>query len=158
VKLAPEPTLKAAMDVPPPTLRSEPPPDQKLVLTSTPPLVVSSKPAKRGFFQKINPMNLFGGQEKSTGQAQLKQQINLPPADSDSGTVASSMSETSAGSPGRYAYRSPMKPEPGNRSEAEQSFSLGLQAQQAQRLPEAIQAYRQAIQIDPAFFDAYYNL
>lgn len=33
-----------------------------------------------------------------------------------------------------------------------------MQAQQAEHLSEAAQAYRRAVQIDPSFFNAYYNL
>jgi tetratricopeptide (TPR) repeat protein len=58
----------------------------------------------------------------------------------------------------RYAYRSPAKLTRGNRADAERSFAQGVQAQQAQHLNEAIQAYRQAAQLDPSYFDAYYNL
>jgi len=86
------------------------------------------KTPKRGFFQRLNPVHLFSGSQKG--------------------------SETVA----RYAYRSSAKPARGNRQEAERSFRQGLQAQQAQRLPEAIQAYLRATQADPAYYDAYYNL
>jgi len=61
-------------------------------------------------------------------------------------------------SPARYAYKSPPQPAPGNRSNAELSFAQGLQAYQAHRLPEAIQAYRIATRQDPSFFEAQYNL
>jgi len=33
-----------------------------------------------------------------------------------------------------------------------------VQEQRARRLPEAIQSYRRAAQLDPGFFDAHYNL
>jgi tetratricopeptide (TPR) repeat protein len=60
---------------------------------------------------------------------------------------------------GRYAYRSPAAPSPsGNRAEAERLFAQGVQAQTANRLPEAIVDYRGAIQQDPSYFEAQYNL
>ena len=34
----------------------------------------------------------------------------------------------------------------------------GLQEQRASHLPEAIKAYHQATQLDPSYFEAYYNL
>ena len=37
-------------------------------------------------------------------------------------------------------------------------FAQGVQAQKADRLTEAIRAYRRATQLDPAYYDAYYNL
>jgi tetratricopeptide (TPR) repeat protein len=58
----------------------------------------------------------------------------------------------------RYRYKSPPKPVSGNRNQAERSFAQAVQAHRAQRLPEAMQAYRQATQIDPSYYDAYYNL
>jgi tetratricopeptide (TPR) repeat protein len=63
-----------------------------------------------------------------------------------------------SGAAARYAYKSPPKPAPGNRSDAERAFAQGVQAQEARRLPEAVQAYRLATQLDPTFFEAHYNL
>jgi tetratricopeptide (TPR) repeat protein len=63
-----------------------------------------------------------------------------------------------AASPPRYAYLSPAKPAPGNRAQAQRAFDEGLRAQSVNRLPEAWQAYRRAIQLDPAFYEADYNL
>jgi tetratricopeptide (TPR) repeat protein len=37
-------------------------------------------------------------------------------------------------------------------------FAPALQAHQANRLPEAIQGYRQALALDPAYYEASYNL
>ena len=62
------------------------------------------------------------------------------------------------GPAGRYAYKSPAKPEPGNRPDAERAFAQGVQAQQTERLSEAMQAYRLAAQLDPSLFEAHYNL
>jgi len=58
----------------------------------------------------------------------------------------------------RYAYLSPAKPAPGNRAQAQRAFDQGLRAQSANRPSEAWQAYRRATQLDPAFFEADYNL
>jgi tetratricopeptide (TPR) repeat protein len=46
----------------------------------------------------------------------------------------------------------------GNRSAAERSYAQGFKAQQTSRFVEAMQAYQQAVQHDPTFYDAYYNL
>ena len=62
------------------------------------------------------------------------------------------------GLPSRYAYQSPTRPAPGNRSDAELSFAQAAQAYQAHRLPEAIQAYHLAVRQDPSLFQAQYNL
>ena len=74
-------------------------------------------------------------------------------------TIASEKSASAAAQRtiSRYKYRSPGKPANGNRAAAEPLFARGAQAQQAGRLPEAVEAYRQAIQLDPAYYEAYYN-
>jgi tetratricopeptide (TPR) repeat protein len=38
------------------------------------------------------------------------------------------------------------------------AFAQGTQAQEAGRWPEAVQAYRRAAQLDPAYYEACYNL
>jgi tetratricopeptide (TPR) repeat protein len=58
----------------------------------------------------------------------------------------------------RFAYKPPAKVASGNRKEAQKFFNQGSDAQAAHRLTEAINAYRTAIQLDPGYFDAHYNL
>jgi Flp pilus assembly protein TadD len=60
--------------------------------------------------------------------------------------------------PGRFPYQSPSKPVSGNRASAEPYFSQGVQAQQSHRVADAILAYRKAVQLDPSYFEARYNL
>jgi len=57
-----------------------------------------------------------------------------------------------------YAYHSIPKPASGDRTAATQASAEGWRAQQAKQLPEAAAAYRKAIQLDPSYFDAYFNL
>jgi tetratricopeptide (TPR) repeat protein len=57
----------------------------------------------------------------------------------------------------RYAYRHPVKPGPGNRSAAEPVFVRGTRLQSSERFEEAIESYREAARLDPAYFEAYYN-
>jgi tetratricopeptide (TPR) repeat protein len=58
----------------------------------------------------------------------------------------------------RYRYRPLASPAAGNRSAAEPVYSMAVKAQQASRFNDAIQYYQHAIQLDPAYYDAYYNL
>lgn len=58
----------------------------------------------------------------------------------------------------RYSYKTPTKPTAGNHTEAEQAFTRAYQAQLGHHWSEAIKGYRNAIRIDPSYFDAYYNL
>src|SRR5262249_12357881 len=56
------------------------------------------------------------------------------------------------------SYRTPPKPVPGNRAEAERLFNQGLQAHKEHRLKDAVAAYRGATQADPSYFEAQANL
>ncbi|MEP6664184.1 MAG: tetratricopeptide repeat protein, partial [Verrucomicrobiota bacterium] len=58
----------------------------------------------------------------------------------------------------RYKYRFKSKPVEGKREEAEPFFSRGLKAQRDRRLADSMQAYHQALALDPSYFDANYNL
>jgi tetratricopeptide (TPR) repeat protein len=115
---------------------------------------------KPGFVSRLNPRNWFRSKEK--------------PPDTTSGDRGESVAagvtgpvRRAAGSDGsapsartavaRYRYHS-LEPKPGNRSVAERWLAQGLQAQERNRLTEAIAAYRQATSADPSFFDAHYNL
>jgi tetratricopeptide (TPR) repeat protein len=76
----------------------------------------------------------------------------------DSAATQAQGTVTSAPQGQRYVYLSPPKPAAGNRREAERAFAQGQQAHRANRLAEAAQAFRQATQADPGYFEAYYNL
>jgi tetratricopeptide (TPR) repeat protein len=100
------------------------------------------------------------------GEAETNSTIVRESAPPDLAAVARTRDEK-VGSPGatiptasrqRYTYVSPAKPVAGNRREAERAFAQGQQAQRANRLAEAAQAYRQATQSDPSYFEAHYNL
>ncbi len=160
VTLGPEPVIKPAQDVMA-TAPREPAPaiSSPATETSTAPAdAASAKTAKRSLLQKINPLNLFSGGAKTAPTP-----ISLPPpanaAPPEVGKAAAPQTAGAPGSaPGRYPYKSPARPGSGNRPEAQRAFDRGAQAYQARKLPEAIQAYLRAIQLDPAYFDAYYNL
>jgi tetratricopeptide (TPR) repeat protein len=58
----------------------------------------------------------------------------------------------------RYRYLSPVLPKPGNRREASRLNSEGVTAYRAGVLAQAAAKYQQAVEADPSYFDAYYNL
>ncbi len=60
-----------------------------------------------------------------------------------------------AGTP--YDYQSPDAPQAGDRKKADPHYQKGNREYLAGRISEAILAYREAVAIDPAFFEAYYN-
>lgn len=114
------------------------------------------KPARRNFFQKINPLNLFrrGARDNKTSDT------NAAPAQAS----ASESNPVSAGrSSGRikiirYKYHAVPKLVPGDREKAEKLLADGLAEHKANHFPEAMKAYHEAAQADPSYFVAYYNL
>jgi Flp pilus assembly protein TadD len=120
--------------------------------------------AKRGFLQGINPLRLFRREDKTAVKPTPLPVDSAVPVEAKK--IAPSKPEpatpSSTDAPkvvfARYSYGSSAKPVSGNRPEAETVFARGLEAQKSNRLPEAIQQYRLATQMDPAFFGAYYNL
>jgi len=99
---------------------------------------------RRGFFSRV-----FHGSKTNPTAANASQQQMLPVAPTP---------EPKPVSYPRYPYHSIAKPVSGNRTTAMQAFVEGSRAQQEKQLPEAAAAYRKAIQLDPSYFEAYYNL
>jgi tetratricopeptide (TPR) repeat protein len=161
VKLPPDPVLMPAEDISPPPKRAEESPPPTAALASGPRPQTPDSKSKRSLVQRINPLNLFRSEPKPT----TTRTTPLPPPNTSAPpqevamASASSPPESASTDPSpRYNYRSPSRPTPGNHVEAERSFAQGLQAQQKQHLPEAIQAYNIATIVDPAYFEAHYNL
>jgi len=154
VKLAPEPVLKAAEDMPiAADMQSSSDP---LPTNSSPAALAARKSGKRTFLQRINPLSLFSSDGKSAAHPEPTA-ASIPR--SLQGTDASSeLSGNGLERLPRYTYSSPSSPIAGNRTEAEPVFGRGVQAQQAQHLSEAVQQYQRAIELDPSFYDAQYNL
>lgn len=164
VKLPSEPVLKPAQDISSPAPTSRTPQTEKdapTVTTKTASQTQEPKPPKHGFFQRLNPLNLFGGESKTTPR-----QGTPPQSPSASNEVPPNLAlDSAATDPGagaqnwpRYRYRVSGAIEAGDRATAEPWFAQGVKSQQAHRLQDALQAYRKAIEADPAYFDAQYNL
>jgi tetratricopeptide (TPR) repeat protein len=160
VKLQVEPGVRQGRDmtvVSAPYAGTEP-----IVTTASPPVGVETPAAgKRGLLQRINPLNLFHNDTKGQATATPPPHAANPPQVEKAKPVSGGGPEAAGASPAgfsRYHYQSPPAPAPGDNAAAGRAFAQGLHAQQANRLPEAIQAYRQAVQLDPAFYDAYCNL
>ena len=164
VKLSAEPLINPPQDAPNPVSQAKPAeivepitrnpqPSEPLRPTPTP---------HRSFLQRINPINLFRGDDKKiAASTPLPPSLErIPPQSSGSGEVrqdagGSTRDNTNAA---RYSYLLPPQPAAGNRSQAQPLFEQGVRAQQGHHTLEAIRAYREAIQMDPSFFEAHYNL
>jgi len=57
----------------------------------------------------------------------------------------------------RYLYLSPRKPNPGDRRTAANSFTRAREFEQKANWVDALQAYQQATELDPDWFEAQYN-
>jgi tetratricopeptide (TPR) repeat protein len=57
----------------------------------------------------------------------------------------------------RYNYLSPARPQPGDRRAATGAFTQARMAEQDEKWGLALQAYRQAVELDPSWFEAQYN-
>jgi Flp pilus assembly protein TadD len=57
----------------------------------------------------------------------------------------------------RYSYLSPSKPKAGDRPAAARAFADARQSEQNQNLAAAMNSYRKAAELDPAWFEAQYN-
>jgi tetratricopeptide (TPR) repeat protein len=155
VKLPTESALKSTFETQPVASQELPIGSDPVVTTSSVPVAAADpKPVKRGFFHRINPF------ESDHKQARLTPLPAPSPGNaSRSGTSnATNGGESSTNIFARYTYHLPTKLPAGNRSDAERALALGVQTHQAQHLPEAIQAYGRATQLDPSFYNAWFNL
>jgi tetratricopeptide (TPR) repeat protein len=183
VQLPDAPDLKPAEDVPAPVPAPEvvappsrPPPTPPETLAATP----AEEPKKKGFFAKLNPLNLIRKETKPASTSKPAPTPTVPPAAPVPVAVSPSTPEANplpttaplesqisnlksqippAPPPiPRYTYRHPAPPISGKRAEAAPLFNAAIQSHQAGRPAEALENYLKAAQADPAFFEAWYNL
>lgn len=151
VQLPPEPVIRTS---PPTDDAASPPPETPPLIASTPAasLVapVKDTPEKRGFLFRLNP---FRSSRKSDPNS-----VAVSPAMQSAEDAARETGAETAGSFPRYQYRRPAAPAAGNRAEAETGLARGLEAESNGKQSQAVQAYRQAAQADPAYFEAQYHL
>jgi len=178
VEVQPEPAI---VTTPGQTVAQAAPP------VSTPPVYAPPGPApveKPGLWHRLNPVHWF---HSSASKKPYDENgvTPLPPPGSDeavnpapqpatkAGPQAGSPARTSAppvaatkpvkvaqSAPAtfpRYAYRSPSKPEPGDRRTATGMFTRAREFEQASRWLDAMKAYQQAAETDPDWFEAQYN-
>ena len=106
---------------------------------------------KRGLLARLNP---FSSRPKTTETNAAAPEVRPAPVTN----VASLPAPPPGPSYPRYRYASPQLPRTGNRREAERHFTRGIAAQKSHQYNQALTYYQQAVEADPAYFDAYYNL
>ncbi len=152
------PPVKTGQDVPVTTVKPNP---SATVTSPIPPRVIDTPRKESGTFTKLNPVTWFKKKPKETTPVTVLP--SAKPTMENSGPRVVETPQKSAPTVvrpviPRYKYRSPAKPREGNRIEAHAFFTRGVQAQKDQRVADALSAYRQAIQKDPSYFEATYNL
>lgn len=161
-RLKEEPAVEPAQDL---TVRSSPTVSNSAFLEAPKPEAESpgsprgTNAPKKGFLARLNP---FAGKSRDASQSNAPARAREPapvsataPDVPTPGTPAPTRPPAAAA---RYARLSPAKPLPGNRAEADPAFRRGVKAQQRGDRVQAIAEYQAALQADPAFFNAYYNL
>jgi tetratricopeptide (TPR) repeat protein len=157
VHLAAEPIIKPAEDVQ--VASTKPSPEQGSTSIAPEPQGAaqgSKPPQKHSLLHRLNPINLFSHDEKAGVTPITQPRVSTNATDTASTTAGPARSDP--GKFPRYTYLSPEKPAAGDRTASEQAFAQGVQFQQKRQLPEALQAYRRATQLDASFYDAQYNL
>lgn len=170
VQLPDAPDPKPAQDVTAPlgsgewqVASGEPPPTPPVTVATTP----AEEPKKKGFFAKLNPLNLIRKEPKLASTLEPSTSANrvtpapLPVVETPAPLRPTPPAAVPIPAPPpvpRYAYRHPATPGPGNRAAATPLFNSAIQAHQAGRPAEALEDYLKAAQADPAFFEAWYNL
>lgn len=145
---------------------------------STTPVDAASNPARNpatpaprgateerpGFFQRLNP---FRGRNKPEPAPPSLVRSEPPRSGAPSGqprelaatqaqpTLADSL--PSEGFP-RYAYRQAIRPQAGDRQKAAELVNKGILAHRDRKAEEEINFYRSATLVDPANYDAFFNL
>lgn len=171
VVVAAPPEIKTTPDLAPAPVLASPPaqPAPAEVEVETNAVLASAEPKKRSLVQRLNPLNLFKREPKTdahatplptkerSGRSGVEDLAAALPAPAVAKREPVKASPPQKPIP-RYAYRTLSRPAPGNRREADRLFAQGVQAQQAGKPAEAVQAYRVATQADPAFFKGFYNL
>jgi tetratricopeptide (TPR) repeat protein len=109
------------------------------------------KPARDVFPHVASASNATGATERT--QPIQANRVALQPEPGQSAQTIATRSAVD-----RYKYRAPGLQKAGNRSEAERLLAQGVQAQERNRVSEAIEAYQRAAKADPSFFEAHYNL
>lgn len=112
----------------------------------------------------LNPATWFKGRKRTAATPTATETVAetrpepAPEPERQTSTVAKPAEVPAAPVIRRYSYLNPTKPAAGNRRKAESYFAQAVQAHHDRRLGEAVENYRQAINLDPSFFEAHYNL
>jgi tetratricopeptide (TPR) repeat protein len=128
--------------------KTVPPADQTSIVGSS-----ATTGGKTTFLTKLNP---FGGKAKPVGEPAPSSKEKVTSVDLSTHSLPVTLPEPVPVA--RYAYISPEKPGSGLRKEAEKFYIEGVKLHKAGSLRDAVANYQKAIQWDPSYFEACFNL
>ncbi len=141
--VSPEPeTTVASTPNPPPKVETQPD-----LFTST----QANQQNKSSGRSALNPMNWF---HSTPSQEEVK--VTPMPAETPEAPKPVRVAQPTP-SFTRYLYLHPRKPAPGNRHNASLAFEQARENESQGRWTDALDSYRRATQLDPAWFEAQYN-
>jgi len=172
-----QPEVKpVTIEVPTEPKRPEPTFEEKVTALSpepvrTPPMEEEEKP---GFFERLNPVNLFRKKDKEVrvtrlpGDPEPRPVTTTQPAPQPT-TPPPAPVQTAATRPApepvvvkktfpRYAFGNISLPSAGDRAAALSDFEAALEEHRARNYPGAMSRYQEAIRKDGSFYEAHYNL
>jgi len=176
VSLPPEPVIRTAPAAETQVAVSKPAPPSKPIETAVvdlPRVAETPKAEKHGFFQSINPANLFRGSKQPVTPLPASQVPRQPepvaarpvvPASQEAPETTSKQSPAlaqpapaSGGSFPRYNYSGAGNTATGDRAKAQGFAAKGSDAMAAKQYAEAASAFRSAAEADPSWFQAQLN-
>jgi tetratricopeptide (TPR) repeat protein len=159
VKVTSEPELPAAKDI-----ESSASTNQTARAADDRPLLAPRKKEeeKRGLLSRLkqaNPAHWFEHDEPKTVPIPATTQRTAPPITPESNEAPAHLAPAIAPPVfARYQYRTNASPAKGNRAQAQKLFLQAGSAYQQRQTGHAIALYRQALNADPTYFEAAYNL
>jgi len=181
VDVASRPVTNEIPQVTEPPMVSSTPADRSQA-TAMPPATSLPEPERRTIVDRLNPANWFTRDRTpkitpldSSADSRPTRVAMAPPSrrTPENGSSPSSVPEESeplattapqdtpiAVQPSfpRYAYRPPTNLLVGDRPSARDAVARGVETHRQSEYNSAIQAYREAVRLDPSFFEAHYNL
>jgi tetratricopeptide (TPR) repeat protein len=126
---------------------------------------------RRGFFAKINPLNLFKKDKREPRPTPLPERRGQAPETGPALDAVEPVREMAKPSVApqrvdvpnverfsRYAYRLSGPPQPGDRQVAEREFAGAETFRRRGDTAKALRAYERAVRVDPSHFAAQFNL
>lgn len=123
------------------------------------PLFAPRQPSqKSSIFDRLKPWTRKPGEPAPQKSTTSRSPFPSPPAAAPAEAAPVIQKPTTPRAAPRFPFRKNLTFTPGNRAGAYEFFSQAIRAHQEHRWAAAIEFYKKALALDPAFFEARYNL